>query len=901
MATLLQTKLYVPPVRPERVPRPRLIEQLDTSTRLGHKLILVCAPAGFGKTTLLSDWVCRCGRQVAWLALDQEDSDATRFWTYLIAALQTAHAGLGQSALRALASPQSGPIEPILTHLLNEIAALTGAFVLVLDDYHAISDPSIHTGVAFLLDHLPQQLHVAISTRADPPLPVSRLRARGQLIDLRADDLRFTVDEMACFLNARMGLDLLPEDVTALEARTEGWVAGVQLAALSMQGRADKHAFIAAFTGGHHYILEYLTEEVVRRQPEPVRQFLLQTSILGRLCGPLCDAVTGRADAGTVLQGLYRANLFIVPLDDEHRWVRYHHLFADLLGNLLRKEMPPEHIQALHRRASAWYEGQAGPSGDIGLLDRAIEHALQAHDYEHAASLIEQATGTALSHGSVTTLLRWFKALPEELVHTRPRLSMAWGWAMFLNGQTALAEQTLHKARQVLEGLPPSDDRAALRGQFATLLATLATLHQDMPRAIREAQDALDHLPEEDRVSRARATRALGAAYGLSGDTDRLVQHCDEARSLALAAGNTFLAADIISLIASTQFHQGRLHPSARSYQQIIDLATDPDTFPPAGLGYVGLADIHLEWNDLATAEAYVIKGIDLCHRGGIGHNLLPAYCTKAMIRQASRNTEGALEAMHRAEELDRTGGSLLMSVHLAWQEARFWLLQGKVETAARWACGETMSTQLSLDRLPTVLAEVCLTAMARVHLAQGKPDQVLSIYDRLEPQARAAGRMARVIEISLLKALALQAQGATDAALALFEQCLSLAQAGGYVWLFLEVGAPGAALLRGAVSRGMTPHGAYARRLLAAFEERGADLCPPSTPHREAKAVETLSRREHEVLELIGQGHSNQEIAAVLIVSINTVKKHASTIYGKLGVGSRTQAVARAQELGIL
>ncbi len=614
---LLTTKLHIPSPRPELVPRPDLVERLESGLR--RKLTLISAPAGFGKTTLLSECAAQCGQPVAWLSLDEEDNDATRFWTYLIAALQTAQADLGQEALQVLQAPQPPPVQSVLTPLLNDLAALSHALVLILDDYHVISNQTIHDGIVFLLEHQPQQLHLVTSTRADPPLPISRLRARGQLTEIRADDLRFTSNEAAAFLNEVMGLDLTLKDVQALETRTEGWIAGLQLAALSMQGRKDKQAFVAAFTGSHHYVLEYLTEEVVYRQPKAVQQFLLQTSILERLSGPLCDRVSGRDDSATMLERLRRDNLFVVPLDDEHHWYRYHHLFADLLNNLQRKKSSPEHIAELHRRASKWYEQNGTPRD-------AIKHSLQAQDFERAATLIEQEIKSTLSRGSVTTLVRWAEALPEEIVRTQPRLRMYQGWAMFLNAQGLLAQETLQDAKEIVQALRPSGEKDALRGELAAMLATIAAVRQEMPQAIEEAREALTYLPEDDLTSRARANRALGVAYGSIGDTNKAIQKYSQAKALALAAENHFLAAEIISQLASAHVHQGRLRRAAQSYQEIIDLVDPVSQFPPAGMGYIGLADILLEWNDLDAVEDYVDRGIALCRRGGIGYSLHTAY-----------------------------------------------------------------------------------------------------------------------------------------------------------------------------------------------------------------------------------------------------------------------------------
>ncbi len=919
---LLTTKLHIPPVRPELITRPRLVRRLNAG--LHRKLTLISAPAGFGKTTLLSEWARRRGeapppREVAWLSLDEEDNDQTRFWTYLVAALQTAHAELGEDVLRTLKAAQPPPAQAVLVPLLNDIATLPGGVLLVLDDYHLISSRAIHDAVAFLLQHQPQQLHLVLSTRADPPLPTSRLRARGQVAELRADDLRFTPDEAAAFLHEAMGLSLTPEDVQALEARTEGWIVGLQLAALSLQGRSDAHAFIQAFTGSHHYVLEYLVEEVVQRQPESVQEFLLQTSILDRMTGPLCDAVVDVAAPGgqrvpetrflgrnpvssqESLEYLRRNNLFVIPLDEEHRWYRYHHLFADLLGNLLRQASCPERISELHHRASTWYE-------ENGMASEAIRHALQGGDYERAASLIERAIKATLSRGSVRTLLRWSEALPEAVVRTRPRLRMYQGWAMFLNARLPLARPMLQEARIALQAMPPCCEKDALRGELAAMLATISVVEQEIPRAIAEAEEALACLPEDDLVSRARATRALGVAHGSVGDTNKAIQTCSEARALALRAGNLFLAAEITSQLAAGHAHQGRLRQAARTYREIAEMVEPPARFPPAGLGYIGLAEISLEWNDLDAVEDYLNRGIELCQQGGIGYNLRSAYFTQAMLRQAIGDTAGALEAIRKAGQFDPAIVLLERAVHLASYQARLQLLMGDVQMAWQWAKGENVIPHVSFERLPVFLREIQQVSLARVYLAQDAPESVLETCAHTCAQAQAAGRMARVIELSLLQALALQMQSKPDAALVPFERCLSLAEPEGYVRLFLEAGKPAVTLLHQAASRGISPE--YAGKLLEAFQSQVPGVVPasrgPSTPQRvdsepQAQLIEPLTRRELEVLDLIRRGYSNQEIARSLVVTLHTVKKHTSNIYGKLGVHSRTQAVARAQRLGLL
>ncbi|MGD8792551.1 MAG: LuxR C-terminal-related transcriptional regulator [Anaerolineae bacterium] len=886
--TLLETKLYVPPVRPGLVPRPHLCQKLDEGLRRGHRLALLSAPAGSGKTTLLSEWLHRRPEQAAWLSLDAQDDEPARFWTYLIAALQTIHPHLGQGSLKSLQSFQAPSPEPFLAPLLNELAALAEPCLLVLDDYHLLTDRAIHDGLAFFLEHQPAQVRLVISTRADPPLPIFRLRARGQLTELRSGDLRFTPAEAATFLSAVMGLDLAPGDVEALEARTEGWIVGLQLAALSLQGQADAGRFIAAFTGSHRYVLEYLTEEVVRRQPEPVRRFLIQTSVLDRLCGPLCDAVTGGREGVAQLAGLHSRNLFLVPLDGEQRWYRYHHLFADLLANLLRKELSSERIAGLHRRASAWYEQNEMP-------DEAIQHALQAGDPARAADLIEQALGATLSAGGVAKLVGWAEALPEEVKRARPRLRFYQAWTLFLNGQLPLALPLFQEAEEALAAMPPSPGRDSLRGELAAMQATISVVVQQIPEAMEQARQALDCLPPGDLISRARATRALGVAHGTLGDTEEAIRRCNEAKEMALAAENYFLAAEILSQVAAGRLYQGRLRQAARTYQEIVDLVDPPATFPPACLGYVGLADVALEWNRLDDVARYLEVGIELCRQGGIGYGLRPAYCVRAIHRQAVGDVEGALEAIHLAEQFDPHLVLPERAVSLIAYQVRLQLLLGDVQEAARWVWGAGTIPAAALENLPIAWHEWHQVSLARVHLARGEPEAVVAIHDRLFDAARAAGRLARVVELGLLRALALEAIDRPGEALDALAACLALAEPGGYLRLFLEAGEAAAALLRRAAARQISP--GYTARLLAAFGEGQREDALPAGAQ---SLVEPLTPREREVLHLICEGLANREIAERLTVTLHTVKKHSSHIYGKLGVGSRAQAIVRARDLGL-
>jgi LuxR family maltose regulon positive regulatory protein len=592
-----------------------------------------------------------------------------------------------------------------------------------------------------------------------------------------------------------------------------------------------------------------------------------------------------------VLARLQRRNLFVVPLDDKQRWYRYHHLFGDLLGNLLRKELPLDRIHALHRRASRWYEKQGSP-------EEAVKHALQALDFERAASLIEQAAKTTMLHGRLNKLLDWLEALPEALLHDRPRLRFCQGWALHLSGRSDAAEQILQDAKKALQTLPPSPDSEALRGEVAALLAGIATLREDMATVIQEAQEALAYLPEHDVISRARVYVALGTACAYDDEMEQATQKWRQARDLALEAGNPFLATAAIEMLAGTQiYHQGRLREAVRTLQQVLDLGTTPEgsRLPFTGTAHALLAEIYLEWNDLDAAASYLEKGIELLQRGGIGYGQVYAYCAKARLERASGNTDGALEALRTARQATEAYPLRHMVIHLAARQVRLRLWLGDVETAARWAQGDPATVKLEiLENLPLYLREVQQISLARVCLARGETEKALAILDRLRPQAEAAGLCHPASEISLLKAVALGAQGDTTAALESLERSLSLAEPEGYVRLYLDEGEPVTTLLQQAASRGISPH--FVSKLLAAFGVLASPFARPST----SMLVEPLTEREIEVLQLICEGCSNQQIAERLIVTLNTVKKHASNVYAKLEVSSRAQAIIRARELGL-
>ncbi|MDQ4063781.1 MAG: helix-turn-helix transcriptional regulator, partial [Actinomycetota bacterium] len=613
---ILATKLYVPPPQPRIVLRPRLIERLNEG--LHRRLTLVSAPAGFGKTTLLGEWLAGCGRPAAWLSLDEGDNDSTRFLSYLVAALQTIAADIGEGVLGALQSPQPPPTESSLTDLLNEIAAVEVDLVLVLDDYHMIDTKPVDDALTFLLEHLPPRMHLFIATREDPNLPLIRLRTRGQMSEVRAADLRFTPDEAAEFLKGVMGLNLSAEEIAALETRTEGWIAGLQLAALSMRGREDVPGFIRAFAGDNRYIVDYLVEEVLKRQPERIRSFLLQTSILDRLSGSLCDAVTGQEDGRGMLEALERGNFFVVPLDDKRQWYRYHHLFAEVLFAHLMQEQPAQ-IPTLHRRASEWYEHN-GSAAD------AIRHALAAEDFDRAADLVELAVPAMRRRRQEATLLGWLKALPDELVHVRPVLSVGYAGALLQGGELEGVEDRLRDAERWLDTTADVRERPEtpsaemvvmheeafrrLPASIAVHRAGLALARGDVPETVTYARRALDLAAEDDHFRRGAAAALLGLASWTSGDLEAAHRSYANGMAHLQMAGNISDAIGGAIALADIRIAQGRLREAMRTYEHALQLATeqgDPVMRGTADM-YVGMSELHRERNDLHAATQHLLR-----------------------------------------------------------------------------------------------------------------------------------------------------------------------------------------------------------------------------------------------------------------------------------------------------
>jgi len=888
-ALILTTKLHVPPVHPRSVPRPRLLRRLDGSTT--HKLTLLSAPAGFGKTALLSQWVARHSQRVAWLALSASDNDPVRFLAYVVTALQGVEAEIGESVLRALLSPQPPPLEGALTALINEIAASHAACTLILDDYHVITAQAIHDALAFLLDHMPPTLHLTVATRADPPLPLARLRAQGQLIELRASDLSFTVEEADAFLNQGMGLALTSEQVALLEARTEGWIAGLHMVALSMEGRKDISAFIHAFTGSDRYIMDYLLEEVFQRQREEVRTFLLRTSILERMTGTLCDALIGLSEGSsqTILEELERANLFIVPLDNERRWYRYHYLFADLLRARLSQTCPALEPD-LHRRASEWFERN-------GLPTEAIDHSIAAGDLERAADLIAQNAEATLMRGELATFLRWTEALPDELIRAQPTLCLLRAWLDILSGQS------LGTVEAWLQSAGTSD--VAIAGGVTALHALMAASQGNASRTIELSTRALEQLPENQRFLRGATAWLLHAsqlASNVDADDD---QGFAEVLAMSRAAGNIAVAIMAECSQAEWLMRRGQLRRAARAYTRALELATDShgQRLPLAGQALVGLGELAREWNDLSTAARHLQEGIHLSEEWA---EVAPfdACISLARVRQAEGDEAGAAESIRKAEELaQRFDITELDDLVLAMFRARLWIAQGNLASAHRWAEKRDLYQYINSplkeqtdDPYEHRLRKYELLVLARLLIAEGRPGEASKLLKPLVPIAKWRGRPGLLIEIHILQALASQALGDTRQAMTSLRRALALAEPEGYTRLFLDEGTPMIQLLRKLVRHDATA--TYAHKLLGALGPEAADKRKHDSV---GFLTEPLSARELEILRLLRTHLTSTEMADELCISVNTVRYHIKNIYSKLGVHSRSEAAQRARELGLL
>jgi LuxR family maltose regulon positive regulatory protein len=892
---LVSTKLRPSQSRPRLVARPRLTEKLDPEA--GRRLTLVSAPAGFGKTTLVGEWAeerAAGGHPVAWLSLDGGDNDPVRFLSYLVASLRTLDEGFGEVVLASLRTPEPPPIEALTGTIINEISEPPGELGLVLDDYHFINSEGVHRAVSLLLEHLPDGAHLVISSRVDPPLSLARLRAGGQMVELGAAELAFTREEAAAFLKGVMGLDPSAGDVSKLEGRTEGWIAGLQLAALSMREREDVSGFIEAFSGSHRDVLDFLAGEVLERQPELVRDFLLKTSIIESLTGPLCDVLTGRSNGQAMLERLERENLFVVALDDERRWYRYHHLFADFLRGRLERESPGL-AEELHLRASAWFEAN-------GLISEAIDHVFFASDNERAARLIEQGIPAALRRGEFPSVLRWLEALPTEAKRLRPRLLPRHAVALALTGRPDDVEPLLGEAEQLAE-TTAKQDRRFLLGYAAAVRSWRARLRGDAPGAVEHARRALSLLPDEDLDQRSFAASGLGFALRITGDLVAADEALAEALEIARAADHSYGMLSTMVWRARVQMELGRLREAEDSFGRALHFVAERGVglLPAAGIAHIGMGALLYERDELDEAERELEEGVRLAERAREVGNLVWGYVTLSRTRLAQGDEEGALEMAREAERVARgSDADLQIAIAVAWMR-RLHLARGNVAQASSLEEGRAAGADGGAGNAGAARSVHLLTS-ARLLRAQGRHCEALGLLEEPREEAEASGRTGDLIEVITLQALALWEGRERDLAVGALAKAMVLAEPESYVRTIVDEGPPMAEILSGmlqATNRGsldLPVAARYLRKLLAVLERDSARTASPV-----GGLPERLSGREHEILQLVAAGKSNRRIAAELFVSVGTVKTHLNNLYRKLGARSRTQAVVRARDLNLI
>jgi LuxR family maltose regulon positive regulatory protein len=897
---ILTTKLYIPPPGTNLVSRSRLIETLNQG--LARNLTVISAPAGFGKTTLLSDWLYTKDEggkmkgekenlhpsKVAWLSLDESDNDPAEFLTYVIAACQQIDTDIGRDILTTLQTSAASPTETMLVMLINDIARAGQDFILVLDDYHVIKEPAVHHALNFLLNHFPPGMHLVIAGRVDPPLQLSRLRVRGEITEIRADDLRFNATEAENFFNDLLNLNLSTADIAALDSRTEGWIASLQLAALSLQDRADRHEFVEAFSGSHRYVIDYLVEEVMADQPEELRRFLRQTSILDRFCAPLCDAILQISSSRQILQQFEADNLFLIPLDDERRWYRYHHLFADFLQQQLRLQ-DPERVSTLHRRAGRWFEAE-------GLVNDAVHHFLAAAEYGQVVRLLEEHSMPTILQGHVRLVEGWLKALPPQWQIVGPRTSLAFAWMLLLRGQYSEVAGHLENVENLITQQAEVNDQldtADIQCEILALRAVLISLQTNPLEGIKLARQAVDMAPADNVYLQGLTYFSLGTTYNYAGQVVPAMEAYQQAIPLCQASNNrvaTVLCSTNLTMLAYTR---GQLHLAADVCRQVLD-AMGRERTPALGAVYSSLGIIHYEWNQLDAAYDYLQQG--LAWGRLVGHPAALSFCLINLSRvlQAQGKIKEAAGTLQEAVDILKDGTPAWVTPEVVGRQVEFALAHGDTNAA------ESILQQsgVSLDDEVDFAVEVVQLAWVRWLAAQGRDQESLALARRLQKSAEAGERTGRLIQVLVQIALLNFAQNEFDSALEALNRALNLAQPAGYIRTFVDAGKPMANLLQKMKNKdeGLNT---YVTELLKAFDSDDA-LSRPSAPVSQP-LIEPLSDRELEILHLMAAGLSNPEIGQQLVITPGTVKVHVHNIYGKLGVSGRVKAVAKAKELNLL
>jgi len=890
---LLTTKLYIPQLNIDLVSRPRLYKRLDEG--LTHKLTLISASAGFGKSTLMAGWLSERDQPVAWLSLDQGDNDSVRFWTYLIAAIQTIHQEIGVEARQIVSMPQLHSTELVAISLINDISQFAHDLILILDDYHVIEVEQVHASLSYLLEHQPPNLHIILSTRVDPSISLARLRAHSQLIEVRAEDLQFSTEEAATLLNEKMGLNLKPEQIEALNTHTENWVVGLQLAALSLKGQHSYDAFIEEFTGSHQFVLDYLIEEVLDTLPDAQREFLMRTSITERFCGNLCQVVTGNPSSRQILDEIRKSNLFLIPLDTHGRWFRYHHLFAEVLYALLEQEHPGE-IEALHLKAAAWFESEGHPG-------EAVDHALRSGNMDRAKELVFKYWQSFFYKGEVATVLRWLDALPEEIERNDPSVSLARCWAHFLRGQISALGPHLEQAnnayeRLVNKGVLRGAQRDLVAGQLAMMRSVLARGRGEHASSVAYAEEAVRLTPAEMLEGIGLGWTMLAAARAGAGDFNGAIEAYERGIALSQAEGNLLAAYGCIYGQSMYMLLQGRLNDAERLCRSAIERAASEghSDFPAAGSLYVTMARINLERYRLEEAEAYLNTGLHIARPGGFNEAVRTGRYLRAHLAAARGDLVTAADIFQETAQIVNAMDDPYLTGELNGEWAKLCIKVGDPDAARQKL--NILEEKLAITQHANLLLW-WRALFPRQLCAEGRYNEALTTLDESIHRARAVNSNGELVRLLALQAVALDAVGDHMTARSVLQEALTLGAPESYIWRWLDAGPRIEPLLHHIKDNHDTPQALYP--YLDSLIGTCRSVFGESARPQPGKIPDPLTSRELEVMRLICKGYSNPEIASELVVTINTIKKHTSNIYGKLGVSSRTQAIARARELDLL